>query len=238
MTGVFALTILVLPKLLALMPELTGREAPPVPIWALSVASLVQSAVLLAITVWLGTALAAAVGLRAPVFEAISARRFHFALLREQLLPALVGGVFGGALLVVFATFPPPELKAAQNLVDVPLFVRVLYGGVTEEILLRWGVMTLLLWLMWRFWAGRPAAPRTAHVWIAIVVSAVLFALGHLPTASLLIQDLTRTVIIWIVVANTLFGLVAGYLYWRYGLEAAMMAHAIAHIVGFVIVGR
>jgi membrane protease YdiL (CAAX protease family) len=238
MTGVIALTILVLPKLLVLMPELTGREAPPVPIWVLCIASLVQSSVFLAITVWLGTALAPAVGLTAPVFEAVSARRFHFALLREQLLPGLIGGVFGGAMLFVFATFPPPELKAIQNLVNVPLPVRILYGGLTEEILLRWGVMTLLLWLMWRFLAGRPRAPRTAHVWIAITVSAVLFALGHLPMASLLIEDLTRVVMVWIVVANTFFGLVAGYLYWRYGLESAMLAHTIAHILGFVVVGR
>jgi len=35
----------------------------------------------------------------------------------------------------------------------------------------------------------------------------------------------------FIVLANSFFGLVAGYLYWRKGLEAAIIAHMSAHIV-------
>ena len=32
----------------------------------------------------------------------------------------------------------------------MPLVVKLLYGGITEELMVRWGVMTLLLWLGWR----------------------------------------------------------------------------------------
>ena len=31
--------------------------------------------------------------------------------------------------------------------------------------------------------------------------------------------------------ANALFGFVAGFLYWRRGLEAAMIAHMVAHLI-------
>ena len=35
--------------------------------------------------------------------------------------------------------------------------------------------------------------------------------------------------------ANLLAGMVFGYLYWRAGLEAAMMAHALSHVVGLLL---
>jgi hypothetical protein len=33
---------------------------------------------------------------------------------------------------------------------------------------------------------------------------------------------------------NAAFGVLFGYLFWRYGLEAAMIAHATAHVVSYV----
>ena len=36
-----------------------------------------------------------------------------------------------------------------------------------------------------------------------------------------------------IVGANTVFGVLFGFLYWRRGLESAMVAHALAHVIAF-----
>lgn len=77
MLGVVAMTVLVLPRLLVLIPELTGQPAPPVPLWVLVLASLVQSGVLLGLAVWCGCALGAHVGLHAPLFEGSSKARGH-----------------------------------------------------------------------------------------------------------------------------------------------------------------
>jgi hypothetical protein len=38
----------------------------------------------------------------------------------------------------------------------------------------------------------------------------------------------------FVIGVNTAFGLLFGYLYWRHGLEAAMIAHALAHAVSFL----
>jgi len=35
----------------------------------------------------------------------------------------------------------------------------------------------------------------------------------------------------YIVIANSVFGLITGYLYWKKGLEAAIVAHMLAHSV-------
>ncbi len=41
-------------------------------------------------------------------------------------------------------------------------------------------------------------------------------------------------VVAFVIGVNTTLGLLFGYLYWRHGLESAMIAHAAAHVVSFV----
>lgn len=234
MIGVIAFAVFALPRLLPFIPLPPGERELPLPAGLISVASAAQGAFLLALAAWAGAALAPAVGLRAPAFRAAVARESVARALRPQLVPGIVGGVAGGAVLVLFSRVAPPALAAVQKHFDVPLPVRVLYGGVTEEILLRWGFMTLLAWVAWRLLQRGSGEPRAATVWLAIAGSALVFGMGHLPVASLLVGGLTPVVVATIVGANAAFGVVAGYLYWRYGLESAMLAHAFAHGAGYL----
>jgi membrane protease YdiL (CAAX protease family) len=229
MLGAIVLTVTVLPQLLRGM-------ALPAPLWVVSLASFAQSAVLVALAVWAGVMLAPAVGLRAPAFEAAAAGRSLAPALRAQLLPGLIAGVLGGVLLAAVPRFAPAGFAEAQNRLNAPLLARVLYGGITEELLLRWGLMTALLWLMWRILQRRRGAPRTGYAWLAITVSAFLFGAGHLPAAALLLGDLTGSAAVFVVGVNAVYGVLFGYLFWRYGLEAAMIAHATAHGASYLVV--
>ena len=228
MLGVVVITVTVLPQMLERFPEL------PAPLPVLQLASLAQSGVLLALAVWAGVALGSAVGLRAPAFEAAVTGRPVVPALRPQLLPGLGAGLLGGALLHAVGRNMPAALAEVQAQMDLPLLARVLYGGITEELLLRWGLMTVLVWLAWRFLQRRQGAARATFVWIAIALSAVIFGLGHLPPAVALIGNLNASQVVFVVGANTVFGLLFGFLYWRYGLESAMLAHALAHAVAYV----
>lgn len=228
MAGVVVITITVL-------SQVSGAVSLPAPLWLVTLASIAQSALLVALAVWLGVVLAPKVGLRAPAFEAaVTARSITSALL-PQLLPGLVGGLLGGAGLFAIGGYASPvALAEVEQQFTVPILARVLYGGVTEELLLRWGLMTVLVWLAWRFLQRRSGTPRTAYIWLAIVVSALLFGAGHLPAVAMQVGELTGYVVLFVVGANTAFGVLFGYLYWRYGLEAAMIAHATAHVVSYV----
>jgi membrane protease YdiL (CAAX protease family) len=77
--------------------------------------------------------------------------------------------------------------------------------------------------------------------WIAIVLVAVLFGLGHLPATSR-ITPLTTMLILRALVLNGIAAIAFGYLYWRHGLEAAMIGHMGAHLVmqipGVIILTR
>lgn len=229
MLGVVTLTITVLPQVL-------GDALLPVPSWLVLVASVAQSGLLVALVVWLGVSLAPKVGLRAPVSEAAVTHQSVMAALRPQLFPGLLGGLLGGGGLFVVGVYASPEvLAAAEPQFTLPLFARVLYGGITEELLLRWGLMTALVWMAWRLLQRRQGSPKVAYIWAAIVVSALLFGLGHLPAAAAQVGVLTVDVVTFVVGANTVFGVLFGYLFWRYGLEAAMIAHALAHVVSHFV---
>jgi membrane protease YdiL (CAAX protease family) len=232
MLGVVAMTVLGVPRILAMLPELLGRVVPmPMPLWALVLSSVVQSSILLGLAVWGGVRLSSAVGLRAPLFEAVASGQPVWIALCPQVVPGLIAGLLGGATLLACFRFAPAQIQAVQGRLAMPLLVRLLYGGITEEMLLRWGVMTALAWLAWRF-SGRNS---TGGLWTAIAVSALVFAVGHLPAAYLFLGSLNATVVTWVIAVNTLFGIVFGWLYWRYGLEAAIVAHALTHLVSYVV---
>jgi hypothetical protein len=224
MMGVVTVTVMLLPRIIE-------GQALPIPLWIVSLLSLGQSAVLVALAVWAGVALAPIVGLHAPVFGAAVMQRPIGAALRPQLVPGLIAGLLGGGFLYSAWSYAPSGLAEFAERLSLPLFARVLYGGITEELVLRWGVMTALLWLAWAFLQRRRGVPELKYVWLAISVSALLFGAGHLPALVAVAGALDASVVVWVVGVNTAFGLLFGYLFWRCGLEAAMIAHALTHVV-------
>jgi membrane protease YdiL (CAAX protease family) len=94
--------------------------------------------------------------------------------------------------------------------------------------------MSFFAWLG-RFISRTPEGkPTNAVFWIANILAAVLFGLGHLPTLSTLVP-LTARMIVRTVVLNGLLGMIFGWLYWKRGLEAAMISHFSADIVLHVL---
>jgi hypothetical protein len=99
------------------------------------------------------------------------------------------------------------------------------YGGITEELTLRYGLMTFLVWVGAKVWTTLPPGLYFG----ALLVSAVLFGAGHLPAMATL-TPLTPIVILRTVGLNALLGLAFGWLFWRRGLEHAMVAHIATHL--------
>jgi len=76
--------------------------------------------------------------------------------------------------------------------------------------------------------------PTLAVLWIANIIAAVLFGLGHLPATAASVA-LTPLVVTRALVLNGLGGVGFGYLYMKHGLESAMIAHFSADIVLHVL---
>lgn len=214
----------------SLVPPLAAHQALlPLPLWVVVLLSGLQTAAMLALAVAVGVTLAPRVGLSSPVVGAWLDQRPVLPAFRLQWLPSVFGGTAGALGLWGLSRVAPEALKPSDPGSSVPLGVRLLYGGVTEELLVRWGVMTLILWLTWRLVQRGHGPPSQGAVAVAVVLSALLFAFGHLPAAHAIAGPLTPSVVAFVLVGNTAFGLVAGWLYARHGLEAAIVAHGLAH---------
>ncbi len=155
LAGVLSFLLVDLNGLVAILPIPSETEMPPITP-ALKLLSLVQPAILLAVAVLVGVALASKVGLSSPVAEAAASGGDTVSAFKPQIIPGIVGGLAGGVVIVLIALVWKPflPLEVARLISEfgkfVPLPTRLLYGGITEELLLRWGFMTLLVWAAWR----------------------------------------------------------------------------------------
>lgn len=203
----------------------------PLPPLALRSLSLVQPAILTALALAIGAALAPRVGLGAPLIDAALAGRPLGEVLRRQFPAAGIGAVAVAAILLAYQQFVAPSLtegsEAGARLAafELPLVTRLLYGGIVEEVMTRWGLVSLFVWLLAR---RRHPVPATVY-WLAIALAAALFAAGHLPALFLAAGDPPPGLVAAVLAGNFMPGLVFGWLYWRRGLEAAIFAHAGAH---------
>ncbi|WP_276257717.1 type II CAAX prenyl endopeptidase Rce1 family protein [Haloglomus litoreum] len=236
MTGVVAIAMTVAPTLRG-TPGLEGLSYP-----ALVAVAAANSTVLLAVFVALGAVTAPRVGLRSHVYAWASGGRPDWSAVRDSLpLAVAVGAATFVVVFVLDAAFAPfvaidggmagSDAETLRALAASAPY-RLLYGGITEELLLRWGVMAPLAWALW--WVGnrvgeRRPSPSAAAVWAAIVVAAVLFGLGHLP-ALLATYDASVALVVRTVLLNTIAGVALGWLFWRRSLETAMVAHASFHV--------
>ncbi|HEY0738789.1 MAG TPA: CPBP family intramembrane glutamic endopeptidase [Herpetosiphonaceae bacterium] len=220
---------------------------PPIPLPALTALSLIQPTLLVAGAVAIGAALAPRLGLRSHIVEKTVANRPLLPALKAELpLAATLGAIGFGVIAALDLLFRPLLGEAAlalagtgQHATILGVLGALLYGGITEELLLRWGLMTLLVWIGWRLVQRGEGVPRPALVWSAIVLAAVLFGLGHLPATSAVVP-LTLPVVVRAILLNGLLGIVFGWLFWRRSLESAMLAHSMFHVCAAILalIGR
>lgn len=173
-----------------------------------------------------------------------------------DLLPAIAWGLAAGVVLHLadraVTPFLGAEWAAIQARAEGPVsfggvVAGIFYGGFTEEVLMRWGVMGFVVWLVARL-SGRRARtgagtgampdggsglPGPGAAWTGILVAALLFGAGHLPAVALL-ADLTPALVLRTVGLNMIGGILYGWLFWRRNLESAIAAHAATH-VGFAL---
>ena len=194
---------------------------------------LINPTLLLIIGVTLGTLLYEKAGFSIPLFEAWIFKK-KIPTLYPLFIIALGGGLFAGLLITVshliFRPSLPTEFIELSLDFSPHLFTRILYGGITEEIIMRFGIMTFIVWTILQF----KISSKSMAYWIGIVLSSILFGLFHLPMVFALVPYPNITLISYIVLTNTLGGLVFGWLYWKKGLAVAMLAHMVTHLVMIV----
>lgn len=224
---------MVIPYIISLQPNLAEIFTP-----TLVFAQIAQFLILFSIAIYFGLKLGSKVELGAPILVAALRGEKFGNKLKEILKPSIGWGVCSALLIIVLSFFwQSLSLSFLQTESSISIWRLILvpfYGGIAEEILLRLFLMTLLVWIFSKFSKGKNNQPSTIFIWLAIFITAIIFGLGHLPmTSSLAI--ITPLIVVRAILLNGIAGVIFGWLYWKKGLESAMIAHFTADVVLHIV---
>jgi Type II CAAX prenyl endopeptidase Rce1-like len=168
--------------------------------------------------------------LAVPQLQSFLTKEPPFISFLAQAKIGILGGVLAGILILavnkIITPYVSAEYIAMGEKMNPPALTRFLYGGLVEEILIRFGLMSGLVLLFSKITKN---LSDTVY-WAAIAIAAILFGMGHLPLLFQLNPNPSMGLVGFIIVANSLAGFIFGYLYWKKGLEAAFVAHIFAHV--------
>lgn len=225
-------SLMVLPYALSLI-QAAGLAITPV----ILIAQIIQAAILFSIAIFFGLFLAKRVGFGIPILEGMLRGEQPGAYLRS-ILPLSVGlGALASVLIVLFSFFFASSLDFLKAEMAVPAwksFLASFYGGTGEEVLLRLFLMTFFVWITFKIKKTPEGKPTAAGIWLAIILSSAIFGLGHLPITGAL-TAITPAVVLRALVLNGIGGIIFGWLYWKRGLESAMISHFSADICLHII---
>ena len=157
--------------------------------------------------------------------------------------PLIISGavaVIGGLALILFDLLwfgrVSEAIMASYAAKPTVVFVigAIVYGGVIEEVMLRLFMMSLIAFVLHKIFAKDEEKPTAIIYTVANVASALLFAAGHLPATAILL-GITPIILFRCFLLNGGIGMLFGWLYQRYGLRYAMLAHAGCHVISKLI---
>ena len=232
----------VIPYTLTLQAEQLDRIQLPMPISLLVTIQVIITSLIYGILTGLGILIAKKINLGLPFLEAILQKRKTAGSFQKIIIISTIAGLAAGFVILALDTwvFNLERINVSlPSSVKPPAwqgFLASFYGGIVEEILLRLFLFSLLAWLGNFIIKSDSLAPRLQVLWIANILAAVIFGIGHLPTAVVIGLPLNTFIVIRTLILNGIGGLVFGWLYWTYGLESAMIAHFPADLLLHVLV--
>ena len=199
-----------------------------VSIWKVALLGTIQAVLFFGLICWISFKILPKTDLHP--FPPLRKERF----LKQMVYPALISGVLVG--LAIFVSDTAIFNNSLLSGVHPPFWAGALasiYGAVNEEVLLRLFLFTLIYFLIGKCVTIR-GSNRLTILWSVNIVVALVFVIGHLPTAFKLASPSTFE-IFRVLFLNGIAGIVFGWLYWSRGLWTAIAAHFVTDIMIHVL---
>lgn len=192
--------------------------------------TLINPTILLLIAVIIGTVLSEKVKLTVPIITAFLKSEKSQTPFSEQLKYGVMLGLLTGILTIaiasIFNAYLPQEFIEITKKMEITPIARFAYGGLTEELMMRFGFMTFVVWIVHKI--SKELTSLT--YWMGIILATILFAIGHFPVAYNAVGNPSILLLSYILIGNSTVGIFFGWLYWKKGLEAAFVGHIFAHV--------
>jgi hypothetical protein len=193
--------------------QTTNRVIDPLPYWILWTAISIP---IIALSLYL----AGRIGLSAPFLEGY----LHGEGKRNWLQMVVAISVLVAIAAIPFILLINQDAGSQDYPAVWKLILASMDAGVQEEIFNRFFLMTALAWLGSLIWSEPDGRPTRLVIWTAILISAILFGWAHVDD-KLSIPGVPISDFISLMVVGTIYGIIFGWLYWKLGIECAILAH-------------
>lgn len=237
---VLLLTLLNIIGILTIIPyeyALMSKESPPgnLPNYLIIVINSITQVIYMFLMILIGLRLQKRTGLNTSILNGLVYPEYKVHISKKGLINSIGVALMGSLIVVLLDVFIfSPLIGDPIKQLPSPNWwqglLASIYGGITEEILLRLFGMTLIVWLLARITKKKGDSIPNSFYWIAILFTSLLFGIGHLPATAQVFDGLSGMIVIRTLVLNGILGLWFGYVYWKRGLEYAIIAHMSADI--------
>ena len=185
---------------------------------------------LFAVTIYAGLYLGRSVGLGAPLLEGWSRGE----PVRDRALSALkialaIGlGVAAAKYFLdflLFSPFVPATLSTWRQVPPMFLLPIPFQQGIGDEIVYRLFWMTVIVWIIWKIRGSGDAPLNDSTYWAGILL------VGILSIPGLFLGGITGLVLLQYAAIILAGAIPFGWLYWKKGIEAALVAHSVSGMV-------
>lgn len=194
--------------------------------------AVIQTLLMVLVTSFAGSFLSMNTGLDDSLLTGLLVGKTEWPTFLSILWPTLF---YSGLCLIVFLVLYYGVVKATLDAVSFGVMARlrsvmrvdgcVLYGGVAEEVLARWGLMNLIAFFAILLSGQNNSAVMTT----AIIISGLMFAIAQIPAYIAAGCVPSRRLLYSIVLLSFWQSLIFGFLFWHYGLVSAILAHMLFH---------
>jgi hypothetical protein len=228
-------SILVIPYSIAIV-----RQSPDKPsvesLWPMMAEGIAETAIFSMLMIAMGLACGKSVGLDWPPLIGWGKGPDNRLRMRSALKTAVILSIVAATFDVVLGYGIEKWGEIDINLLPPPWwasFLGSIGAGINEEIWLRLGIMTFFVWLGTKLTFQK--SPGAAVIWIGNLLACLIFGALHLPQVARVTGHLSTQLVTFALVGNGVPGLMFGWLFWRKGLIAAMVCHAMTDIVMKVV---
>jgi ABC-2 type transport system ATP-binding protein len=243
---------LVIPAVFALVPFTfyqlnTYSETGAIAVgWQALMGDALINAVITILLGGIGLVLANRIGLGMPYVEGWARHKPVHLNIRSALSISWIAGAGIAIVVLIFeslvfapamaAMFAEIGYKIPEGAITPPVYglLAAFSAGITEETTFRLFGLSLLAWLGGLLFHDTDKRPNPAVFWGANILFALAFGAMHLPAARSLGWPINTLVVTRTIVLNGMGGLVLGWLFWKLGLETAMLAHFSGDVVRYV----
>ena len=164
----------------------------------------------------------------------------YFKVDKKATLTTVIITIIGALILfpgdkLIFGTF---NTWVSEQYTVKPTIYKIigglLVGGIIEEVMMRLFFMSFIVLIISKLFGKNKKVIPTSIFIIANILSALLFAIGHLPSTATM-TVLTPLIIIRCFLLNGGLGLCFGYLYRKYGIGYAMISHGLIHLISDIL---